>query len=53
MIDTAMNTVMVVIRDTELIVEWFLWTMEDTNRSLNTSIQCSTPSPGIQEMQFV
>ena len=31
------GTVMEVIRHAELIVEWFLWTIEHTNRSLDNS----------------
>ena len=32
-------TVMEVIRHAELIVEWFLWTIEHTNRLLDNSMQ--------------
>ena len=35
--------VMEVIRHAELIVEWFLWTIEHTNRSLE--IQCNAVRP--------
>ena len=35
----ASDSVMEVIRHAELIVEWFLWTIEHTNRSLD--IQCN------------
>ena len=42
---------MEVIRHAELIVEWFLWTIEHTNRSLdnsNATFRPSRASSGIQ-----
>ena len=45
------HTVMEVIRHAELIVEWFLWTIEHTNRSLDNSnapFRPSRASSGIQ-----
>ena len=44
---------MEVIRHAELIVEWFLWTIEHTNRSLdnsNATFRPSRASPGIQSI---
>ena len=47
---------MEVIRHAELIVEWFLWTIEHTNRSLdnsNATFRPSRASSGMQSMQPV
>ena len=47
----SLTTVMEVIRHAELIVEWFLWTIEHTNKSLdnsNATFRLSRASSGIQ-----
>ena len=41
---TLADAVMEVIRHAELIVEWFLWTIEHTNRSLDNSNATFRPS---------
>ena len=42
--NNATQIVMEVIRHAELIVEWFLWTIEHTNRSLDNSNATFLPS---------
>ena len=44
-------TVMEVIRHAELIVEWFLWTIEHTNRSLDNSNATFRPSRAASGIQ--
>ena len=43
---------MEVIRHAELIVEWFLWTIEHTNRSLDNSNATFRPSRASSGIQY-